>query len=378
LSKGRPSEDLADLYENAPCGDISLSPDAHIVRINATLARWLGVPAEQLLDRPFHELLSFGGRIAYETHLAPMLRLQGEVPEIALDLALPNGGRLPVIANAAEKRGPDGEHLFTRMILFRAVERRAYERSLLQAKEVAESATKAGQDEALLRDQFIAVMAHDIRNPLAALTAGVHLIERGESLSDRGRMLTREMKAAAARAATLVDNVLDLARGQLGRGLALKRDSKEPLLPVLEQVIGEMRIVAPDREILSDLRIDDPVDCDRSRMAQLASNLIANAVTHGTSDLPIRVEARTDDDSFTFAVSNQGPPIPSAARERLFQPFFRGAVSRSQQGLGLGLYIVNEIAKAHGGEMAVESGEELTRFTFTMPLDRSNGSPPAA
>ena len=84
-------------------------------------------------------------------------------------------------------------------------------------------------------------------------------------------------------------------------------------------------------------------------------------------DVPITIEARTDNGDFILSVANGGVPIPPEARAQLFQPFFRGAVRRSQQGLGLGLFIVNEIAKAHGGTMEVTSSEDRTRFTFTMP-----------
>jgi sigma-B regulation protein RsbU (phosphoserine phosphatase) len=366
-SDSSPTEDFADLYENAPCGYVSLSPDGRIVKVNRTLADWLGVTADQLIARSAHELLSFGGRIAYETHLAPLLRLQGFVHEIALDLVHADGSKIPVIANAAERRGPQGEHLFTRLTLFKAVDRRTYERSLIEARVKAESAAKAEQETAMLREQFIAVLGHDLRNPVAALAAGVRLLEDREALSERGQMLTREMNASIARASALIDNVLDFARGRLGEGLTLSRDRDAPVKAVLEQVVAEARLIDPDRKIRADLAIDQPVDCDPARIGQLAANLISNAVTHGAPGIPIEVEARTRDASFIFSVANGGVPIAPAARERLFQPFFRGAVRRSQQGLGLGLFIVSEIAKAHGGTIEVSSTEEETRFTFAMP-----------
>lgn len=368
MSDDLPTEDLADLYENAPCGYVSLSPDARIVKINRTLADWLGVAPDELIGRSILELLSFGGRIAYETHLAPLLRLQSFVHEIALDLLHADGTKIPVIANAAERRDADGRHLFTRLTLFKAVDRRTYERSLVEAKVKAEAGAKAEQDASVLREQFIAVLGHDLRNPLAALAAGVRLINRGEDLSERGRMITKEMEGSAARASALIDNVLDFARGRLGEGLSLSRDSKQPLTPVLEQIVAEQRTIFPDRVILTDFSIAEPVNCDRARIGQLAQNLVSNAVTHGAPGIPIDVKATTTDTSFIFSVANGGVPIPPAARAQLFQPFFRGAVRRSQNGLGLGLFIVSEIAKAHGGAMEVSSCDEETRFTFTMPL----------
>jgi sigma-B regulation protein RsbU (phosphoserine phosphatase) len=367
LSDGIPVEDLADLYENAPCGYLSLSPDARIVKVNRTLTEWLGTSHEALIGQSFHALLSFGGRIAYETHLAPLLRLQGFVNELAFDLLHSDGSKLPVIANAAERRGMDGDHLFTRLTMFKAVDRRTYERGLVAARTKAEETAAAERATSVLREQFIAVLGHDLRNPLAALAAGIRLIGDRETLSPRGHLIVKEMGASVSRAMALIENVLDFARARLGDGLVLNRRTAS-IVPILEQVVAEIRAIAPDREIMARFSIEHPVDCDPDRIGQLASNLIANAVTHGALGFPIEVEAQTADGTLIFSVANGGVPIPPAARAQLFQPFFRGGVRRSQQGLGLGLYIVDQIAKAHGGSMVVASSEEETRFTFSMPL----------
>ena len=367
-SDSLPTEDLVDLYENAPCGYISLSPDARIVKLNRRLANWLGWPPDELVGKSIHDLLSFGGRIAFETHLAPLLRMQGHVDELALDMLHRDGSKIPIIANAAEKRDGDGRHLFTRLTLFRAVDRRSYERGLIEARDRAQAAAEDEHETSMLREQFIAVLGHDLRNPLAALAAGVRMLGEREELSGRGRLVVKEMSASITRATALVTNLLDLARGRLGGGLALHRNAAEPLAPVLEHVVSEMRAIAPDREIVTDLAISQPVDCDPGRIAQLASNLVANALTHGAPGVPVEVEARTGDGCFTLSVTNGGVPIPPEARGQLFEPFFRGERRLSQQGLGLGLFIVSEIAKSHSGEIDVVSTDELTRFTFSMPL----------
>ena len=370
LSDDPPAEDTEDLYENAPCGYLSLSPDGQIVKANKTLADWLGSSAEALLGTPFHGILTFGGKIAYETHLAPLLRLKGVVNELALDLLRQDGSKIPVIANATEKRDAEGRHNFTRITLFKAVERRSYERGLIDARSKAEAAVGVGMETAALREQFIAVLGHDLRNPLSALAAGVGLLEKKEPLSERGRLIVGEMRASIGRANALVGDLLDFGRGRLGGGLGLSRDADQPLTPVLEQVVAELKAIAPEREIVAHLAIAEPVDCDRARIAQLASNLLSNAVAHGAPERRIRMEAVTDENDLVITVANGGAPVPPDAREQLFQPFFRGAVRKSQQGLGLGLFIVNEIAKAHGGTMDVVSTDEETRFTFSMPLRR--------
>jgi sigma-B regulation protein RsbU (phosphoserine phosphatase) len=370
LSDTPPAEDLEDLYETAPCGYLSISPDGRIVKANRTIADWLGRPVGTLVGNSIHDILGFGGRIAFETHLAPLLRMQGHVHEIALDLLTADGEKVPTIANAAEKREPDGSHRFTRLTLFRAVDRRMYERTLLEARAKAEAETNSHREAALLREQFIAVLGHDLRNPLAALAAGVGLLERKEQLSERGSAILQEMNGSLVRASALVDDLLDLARGSLGGGFVVDR-SDAPLTPTLEHIVAEVRSIAPDRIIEASIRVDDPIYCDPGRVGQLASNLLANAVTHGAPDQPITFDASTTDDLFTLAVANAGAPIPDAVRERLFQPFFRGGARASRNGLGLGLYIASEIAKAHDGTIDVSSNDEQTRFTFTMPRSAS-------
>jgi sigma-B regulation protein RsbU (phosphoserine phosphatase) len=169
----------------------------------------------------------------------------------------------------------------------------------------------------------------------------------------------------------LIDNILDFARGRLGGGITLKRDANRPLEPVLEQVVDELRTASPQRLIETTFEMTEPVNCDRTRIGQLASNLIGNALTHGARDMPVRVGAKTEGDQFKLWVANAGEPIPKAAVQKLFEPFFRGEVRDSRQGLGLGLHIASQIAQAHGGRIDVTSTREETRFVFTMPVTRT-------
>ena len=372
LSEPGPSEDLQDLYDNAPCGYVSLTPDGHIVKITATLLGWLGYSSQDLMDRHVHDFLSFGGKLAFETHLAPLLRLQGFVHEIALDLVDASGEKLPVIANSAERRGAAGEHLFTRMIVFRAVDRRMFERNLMDAKAKAEALAQEEHEATMLREQFIAVLGHDLRNPLAALKAGTGLLRR-PSLDDamRGRVL-EEMEASIARANGLISDVMDFARGKLGSGLPVDLLDGAPVREALEQVVMEQRRISDDKTIEVALDLTHPIRCDSRRIAQLAANLLANAVSHGSANQSIRLSASTTPDSFELCVSNSGEPIPEDAQNHLFEPFFRADFSAREKGLGLGLFIVNEIASAHGGSMKVTSDAQETCFTFAMPRATSD------
>lgn len=366
MSEPPTTEDLEDLYETAPCGYVSISPDGTIAKVNRTLAEWLGRSAESLVGNAVHAMLGFGGRIAFETHLAPLLRMQGHVHEIALDLLAADGEKIPTIANAAEKRDETSRHLFTRLTLFKAVDRRTYERGLLGARDKAEAEAKAEREAAVLREQFIAVLGHDLRNPIGAIAAGIKILRSQDPIGDRAMTVLSEMESSVVRATDLIDDVLDLARGSLGGGLTLER--REALLaPVLAQIVAEMRAIAPESPIEATIAIEQPVYCDPGRLGQLASNLLSNAVTHGTKDEPVRFEAFARDGHFELSVANAGEPIPDSLLPRLFQPFFRGDARPSRNGLGLGLFIASEIAKAHGGSMEARSTAAETRFTFRMP-----------
>jgi sigma-B regulation protein RsbU (phosphoserine phosphatase) len=213
------------------------------------------------------------------------------------------------------------------------------------------------------------VLGHDLRNPLAAISAGARILQRSGALQDHKELRVLDMiNTTVTRMSDLIDNVLDFARGRLGGGITLSREGSRPLEPVLEQVVDELRTASPRRVIETNFEISEPVNCDRTRIGQLVSNLIGNALTHGAPDKPVRVGATTEGGNFRLWVANAGEPIPPAAMGKLFEPFFRGDVRANRQGLGLGLHIASQIARAHGGRIDVTSTSDETRFVFTMPL----------
>jgi signal transduction histidine kinase len=216
-----------------------------------------------------------------------------------------------------------------------------------------------------LREQFIAVLGHDLRNPLAAIASAGRLISRAKTL-DEATKFAEMMQGTVARMALLIDNVMDFARGRLGGGLSLQR-RPQPVEPMLRQVVSELQSAHLDRTIETTFDIHGSINCDSQRIGQLLSNLLGNAVSHGSADRPIRVLAATYGSSFELSVTNFGEPISPEAKEKLFQPFYRGRVRSSLQGLGLGLFIASEIAKAHGGTLEVDSSQKETRFMFQMP-----------
>lgn len=221
----------------------------------------------------------------------------------------------------------------------------------------------AANEAALLRDQFIAVLGHDLRNPLNSIDAGARMLERGV-LTDQQRGVVQLMRASALRMTGLVNNVLDFARGRLGAGIVLERE-RANLGPAIAQVVAELQAVWPEQIIKADIIDTAPAYSDINRISQLVSNLLANAITHGTPGQPIEITLNTSPAGVELAVVNFAAEISPEAQAQLFKPFVRG--DGSQSGLGLGLYIANEIAKAHGGTLAVASGDGQVRFTLTLP-----------
>jgi sigma-B regulation protein RsbU (phosphoserine phosphatase) len=383
------SEDLEDLYENAPCGYLSLRPDGRIIKVNRTLCTWLGKSPDELVGKRLRDLLNVAGSIFYETHFAPLLRMQGFYHEVALDMIRADGSKLPVLANATERRDDDGSLMFTRITIFQATERRRFERELVDAREGERRARKElenlvvslreGMDEqttelleeregADLREQFIAVLGHDLRNPLASIDAGLRRLERDAAWNEKTPQLLRLMKNSVTRMSGLIDNVLDLARSRLGGGIALALDGERPLQPTLEQVVDEIRTAHPERSIEAEIDIPRLVEVDHQRVAQMFSNLLGNAVAHGAGEGTIRISAALEEDGvLALSVANPGQPIPEEMVQHLFKAFHRGQVRSDAQGLGLGLYIASQIAEAHGGRIEVHSDDIETRFTFKMP-----------
>lgn len=218
-----------------------------------------------------------------------------------------------------------------------------------------------------LREQFVAVLGHDLRNPLASISAGTRLLTKSAS-DDKALSILASMQKSVLRMTSLIDNVVDFARGRLGGGFGLSITKEEALEPTLKHVISELQSDSPDRPLEIHIADLEPVNCDSGRIGQMLSNLLGNAITHGSFEDPIIVRATTTNHTLEISVTNGGEPISDAVMARIFQPFFRGEVRKSLQGLGLGLFIASEIAKAHHGTLAVSSSADQTKFTFQMPL----------
>jgi sigma-B regulation protein RsbU (phosphoserine phosphatase) len=238
--------------------------------------------------------------------------------------------------------------------------------------EATEAALMDARQTAELREQFIALLGHDLRNPLSSIMSGAQLmLRRSKEPAITG--IAEHMLTATHRASRLVDDVLDFARGRLGNGIPLNIRDCNKLHETLAHIVSEMQSSYPQRRLRCEIESLATIRCDSDRLAQLLSNLLANALTHGASDGVVQLSARIEAGHFILAVNNQGEPIPAERLAHLFQPYWREP-SSTQSGLGLGLYIANEIALSHGGGMQATSTSDVgTTFIFSMPTGTAAG-----
>jgi signal transduction histidine kinase len=220
------------------------------------------------------------------------------------------------------------------------------------------------RETAELREQFIAVLGHDLRTPLGAIRLGAELLARKHP-DPQAQPIVERIRRSAKRMAALVDDVLDFTRGRMGSGIPMNL-RETALDSYLEQVIDELRGLYPARVIAATITPGLQLRCDPERIAQLLSNLLKNALVHGADHTPVEVSACIDDGDFALSVTNQGHELPPDVSGQLFKPYWRASSRSGSEGLGLGLYIVDQIARAHGGTIHVESRAGTTRFVFRL------------
>ena len=227
------------------------------------------------------------------------------------------------------------------------------------------------RSEADLREQFLAVLGHDLRNPLAAIGSGVAILAR--RLEDPQHLKVLDgMRQSSGRMTELVNNMMDFARVRLGSGIGLNRKPVTDLSATVGRIVNEMKESAPASDFEVTHEADGEVSLDIPRIEQVLSNLLGNAVTHGDISQPIQVHSSIKGEQLVLSVCNAGAPISEQARKHLFKPFLRDEVQRSQQGLGLGLFISSEIVKAHGGRLDVTSDDTETCFTIYIDDQQSD------
>jgi PAS domain S-box-containing protein len=400
-------DDLLDLFENAPCGYISASPDGRIKRANKTFASWLGTSSEKIVGRRFIDFLTMPGKIYFETHFAPLITMQGVFNEVALDLVKADGSRLSSLVNAVARRDDSGDIEFIRITIFNATDRRRYEQELLEARAAAQRAAeelkelnatleervalavqeKTAAESALHQAQKIEALghltggvAHDFNNMLAVVIGGLNMAQRRiarGNVEDIPKLLAAAMDGAT-RAATLTQRLLAFSRQQ-------------PLSP---EPVDANKLVANMAEILNST-LGEVIDketvlaaglwrtkADANQLENAVLNLAVNArdampeggkLTIETANTHID-EAYASQNDMTpgqyvmIAVTDTGTGMPPDIIKKAIDPFF--TTKPVGKGTGLGLSQVFGFAKQSGGHFKIYSEvDQGTTMKIYLPRD---------
>ncbi|MGN6525641.1 MAG: PAS domain-containing sensor histidine kinase [Burkholderiaceae bacterium] len=494
--------DSDPLYEDAACGLLVTEVDGTILRANRTFCRWIGRPAGALVGARLQSLLTIGGRIFHQTHWAPLLKMQGSLSEVKLELVHGDGHKIPMVVNAIVRRR-DGERELHELAVFSARDRHQYERELVLARERAEdhlrreqqsqrdlAQTRAklelaldaaqlsqwsvelpgrvrryapevalllghaqaqpveashfleriqpedrdrehamldaflgagtdrlhlvfrvlgvdggqrwvaawgrvrydaagtavdvvgvlqdvtesqrqralAEDKALLAEQTLGIVGHDLRNPLAAIQTGAEILSLKPLDIDQQRALAARLLSSTRRANRLIADLLDFTQARNGRGLRLDPRPMDAHA-MAHDVVGELAAAHPARALRHVAQGDGRLVADVDRLAQALGNLVANALTYGSPHSEVVVTSTGLPQTVRLAVHNEGPPIDPALLPTIFEPMTRGASAGHQRSVGLGLYIVREIAAAHGGAVDCVS-DAISGTTFVVHLPR--------
>jgi signal transduction histidine kinase/CheY-like chemotaxis protein len=411
MTLGDDTEDLEDLYENAPCGYLSVSPDGLIAKANQTFTTWAGCCRAELIGSRFHDWLPIAGRIYYETHLLPLLRMQGFVSEVALDFAFGDDARLPTLVNLVERRDPAGDLRYIRMTIFNATDRRRYEKELLGARAVAQAAAEEiralndtlrvritelekarAQTEELLRQsqkmeaigQLTGGIAHDFNNLLAGITGSLEMLDRriGQGRIENLTRYVSAARGATKRAATLAHRLLAFSRRQQ---LEPQPTDVNRVVSDLEDMVRRSVGAAVQLEVIGAGGLWTTV-VDRNQLENAVLNLCINArdampaggrLTIETSNkwLDNRVAVERDMDPGQYValcVTDTGTGMTSEILARACDPFF--TTKPPGLGTGLGLTMVHAFARQAGGQVRIytEIGKGTTICIY---LPRHRGPP---
>jgi phosphoserine phosphatase RsbU/P len=238
-------------------------------------------------------------------------------------------------------------------------------RALRQVEALLEAQKRTDE----LREQLIAVVGHDLRSPLMAITAGAQLLVGRHTLGEADQRGAERILRSASRMDSIIGELLDFARARVGGGIPLDQRAMTNLDDLCREALGEARLAHPEREFEKEGRAGSGL-WDRDRLRQVIANLIGNAAQHGGTDDPIRLILRDEGDQASLSVQNTGPVIPAELLPSIFEPFRGSRNPDKRERLGLGLFITHEIVTAHGGTISVSSSTEGTMFTVRLPRQR--------
>jgi PAS domain S-box-containing protein len=357
---------MDEILHRIPAGFLLFDDDGIILQANRTLEKLLRHSAGALSGRRIDEIMAPGGQIYYQTHLFPLLKLQGELQEIYLKFRAANGDVVPVLANITRGKGEDGRFQ-NQCIAMRMMERDRYEDEILRAKRAAEAANDA-------KAKFVSLMSHELRTPLQSILGYAELLSRGAegSLTDAQREDIDAIKSAGGSLAKLLDDILNFAQlGPTGANLKLSRVS---VLEAVHRAETLVRLRIQESSLsydCADISEELSVRADDYRLQQILLNLLVNALKFTNPGGRISVGCRKVGSAVSIDITDTGAGIAEGDVVKIFEPFVqldRTLQAGDTRGVGLGLAISRDLARAMSGDVTVvsEKGKGST-FTVTLP-----------
>lgn len=358
---------MDDLMNTAPCGFFAFTDDGTLVETNAKLAEMLGYAPAELPGSHIDKILPPGARIFYHTHLFPLLKVKGLIEEIYIALRARDGGDVPVLLDGA-RRERDGRFV-SDCVCLRMLQRHEYEDQLLQARRLAEESSAA-------KAKFLSMMSHDLRTPLTAIDGNAQLLAEGlfGPLNSEQLESVRAIRDACGMQMTLISDILEFAQLDSGR----VQVQLQPVLvsEVFARAESLVRVQAGDAGLT--LTVGEcgsaTVRADPNRLQQILLNLLTNAIKFTPPGGGISLLCNSDEDRIHIRVRDTGLGIPSDHLQRIFSPFVQvGAApspagqSAAVRGVGLGLAISRDLARAMHGDVTAESAPG-SGSTFTIDL----------
>lgn len=364
------AEPLQAFLDAAPCGLLSTTSNGTILAVNDTFLSWTGHERMDLAgSRHFDELLTLPSRMYYETHYWPLLHIQGFVHEVALDLRRSNGSVLPALVSACAQRHADGSVAHLRYAVVAAEDRRSYERELLLERRNSEQAVKAKSD-------FLAMFAHEIRNPLCAVVLEAELLER--EAEARGDPSVKHLRESLDRVLNLLNNMLDISKLDAGK-VALQKTEFE-IGDVVRAVVHSLHPLAEARQLPLTMRVDSKlrkrVIGDPVKLDQALTNLVVNAIKfteRGSVSVGAdRIPGMGNTVHVRFGVVDTGIGIAPTRHAKIFDEYEQADASIGQRfgGTGLGLAITRKLVELQGGHLDLVSAPgEGSTFSFDLAFE---------
>ncbi|HJP59698.1 MAG TPA: ATP-binding protein [Gemmatimonadaceae bacterium] len=389
-----------DLIEQMPCGFLSFTNDGEIQHVNARLLERLGYQREEVEGRSFESLMNVGSRIFYQTHLFPLIAMNGRADEIFLLLRAASGEDIGFLLNAVQHQR-DGV-VVNDCALMRVEERRKFEDALVRAKKAAEAAQKEleeanhryeekavelelqqeeletqrriAEEASQAKSKFLATMSHELRTPLNAIGGYTQLLEmgvHGPVTEDQLTALDR-IRRAQVHLLRLINDVLNLSRIEAGRV-----DYKITDVPLADVVTTVLPMVEPQlaaKGVASRMVLDgEPiVRADREKLEQITLNLLTNATKFTPAGGSVTVRVRNDtatERKVCLDVEDTGVGISPEKQAEIFEPFVQVHADRRSEGSGLGLAISRELARGMDSDLTVKSVPgQGSVFTVVLPL----------